>query len=104
MTRIVFDGLTMQAVGHAGYAAMGQDVVCAGMSTLFVTTAEMILAMDEDGLVADKVIRLDPGNVCMGLMPTEAGRDKAEWLFQTLETGCRILAESYPEYVSIETA
>lgn len=104
MTRIVFDGLTMQAVGHAGYGAFGQDVVCAGMSTLFVTAAEMILDMEEGGLVADKVLRLEPGNVCMGVRPAEAGREKAEWLFRTLETGCRILAESYPDNVCIETA
>lgn len=34
--------------GHAGYADMGQDIVCAGVSVLFINTANSIEQLTED--------------------------------------------------------
>ena len=38
----------VQAIGHAGYAAHGQDIVCAAVSILFINTLNAIETFTED--------------------------------------------------------
>ena len=105
MTQIRFDGMRMTAKGHAGSGPFGSDVVCAGMSTLFVTVAEVILEMRDDGkLQRDPEVQLCPGDVILGMEPTTAGMDKAQNLWDFLLTGCQMIADSYPQYVVITEA
>lgn len=105
MVSIRFEGMSMEAKGHAGYAPMGADVVCAGMSTLFMTAAEMIRDMERRGMLAKKpMIRLEPGNVALTMEPWEDTQERAQAIWDYLETGCAIMAESYPPNVCIFVA
>ena len=44
-------GITIK--GHAGYAPLGQDIVCAGVSTLAQTLIASIEALTEDAIQYD---------------------------------------------------
>lgn len=105
MTEITFDGLRMRAKGHAGFAKYGEDVVCAGLSTLFVTVEEIIIEMRDEGLLAEEPeVQLCSGDVVLAMEPREKGRYKAETLWEFLRTGVKLLAERYPQYVVITSA
>ncbi len=84
--------------GHAGYAAAGQDIVCAGVSAIALTTVlglQSILELECDGVQQDGklVCRLPemPGSV----------REKADLLLATMLVGLQALKESYADYVRI---
>lgn len=104
MTQITFDGYRMTAKGHAGAGPWGSDVVCAGLSTLFTTAAEMLLEMRETDAVADMDVQLCQGDVVLSMAPTESGRERADAVWDFLHTGCLLLAESYPQNVVITAA
>ena len=36
--------------GHSGYAPMGHDIVCASVSTLVITSVNMIIRLDKDAI------------------------------------------------------
>ena len=95
----------MEATGHAGYAEKGKDIVCAGVSALLFTVEDCLNQMYTwDKLVQVPQIQLEPGDVKMECEPTLAAQGEAELLFRFLETGCRLLAEEYPEYIQVATA
>lgn len=77
-------GKSVKITGHANYAEVGKDIVCAAISTLFCT---MLLApgiagtRDEEGMHA----------VC--LIPASAE------VFGIFAKGMAIVAEQYPTYV-----
>lgn len=89
------------AKGHAGYRPYGQDIVCAGVSALLATAAEMLLRLEEHGEVRmTEPIQLEPGDV---RLTWEALGDstKANMLWETLETGLRLMEANYGQYVVI---
>ena len=105
MTQITFAGMAMTAKGHAGWGQYGQDVVCAGMSTLFAAVAECMIAMEADGMLEGHAdILLQPGNVRLVMQPKARGREKAEAIWEVLTTGCQMLANSYPQNIVMTAA
>ena len=105
MINIRFDGLSMEATGHAGYAEKGKDIVCAAASALFYAAAECLSQMGSwEKMVECPVILMRPGYVKLACEPRTTSQEEAELLFNFLETGCRLLAEEYPEYISVVTA
>lgn len=77
--------------GHAGVAPLGQDLVCAGLSTLTVTLAEFLAETDK----GSSMIR-DDGYARFAI-PEAFERDTA-----LAVCGFRWLAKEFPQYVSIE--
>ena len=74
----------MELIGHAGFAQLGKDPVCAGASVLAMTTVQCVKTMEEAGQLRKKahiVIRL----------------------FRVAETGMRLLTEAYPGYITIRS-
>ena len=59
MTKVVFfedgDGRLcgFEAAGHAGYADAGEDIVCAGISTLVINTINSIEVLTDTEILAD---------------------------------------------------
>ena len=95
------DGLDMQAVGHAGQAPRGQDLVCAGVSALlygFVAYLETLppIATAEAGAhltcsQGDGVLRVSTRGL--------GGADILGWW--VTEAGLRLIAEAYPACVTL---
>lgn len=106
MTKVIFvenglglEGFTCQ--GHAGYAAAGEDIVCAAVSILTTTCANAletvagvspkITAREKDAYLA---LRLPQG------LPPEKQHD-AQILLLALRQGLEDLQEAYPKYIHL---
>lgn len=95
----------MTASGHAGFAQTGQDIVCAGVSALAFTAAEYLMQMQTwDKLEGDPVILLEPGEIRLECEPKITAEEEAEHVFRMLEIGCRLIAKSYPNNVTVADA
>ena len=98
MIRICFaaegDRLRLHIRGHAGYAARGQDIICAGVSMLAQTLALTL----EDTPGADARTHTEAGELTLTCADTPRTRE----LFRMCRIGYGALAEGYGEWVSLE--
>lgn len=101
MIEIHFNGLKVTASGHAGFAPRGQDIVCAGVSTLLAAAAETAARMRRDGLLEECTVRLEPGDAEIAMKPTPEGSAKAEAVMEMLRAGAELLEDGYGQYVVI---
>lgn len=79
-TKIIFQG-------HAGYAPKGQDIVCAGVSTLYMTFQASTEAKET---VMGNIRMLEAEPVY-----------KNRVTFRAIKTGLEILATKHSEYIKI---
>lgn len=87
------DGITV--AGHAGYAPPGQDIVCAGISTL---TQSLIKSIED--LTADRIeYEISPGAVDIRYGNLS---EKSRTLVDSFFIGVCGVAEAYPENVTIK--
>ena len=86
--------LTLHIRGHAGYAARGQDIVCAGVSMLAQTLALTL----EDTPGADARTHTEAGELTLSCAETPQTRE----LFRMCRIGFGALAERYGAWVSLE--
>ena len=95
--------LSMELRGHAGFAALGKDPVCAGASVLAMTAAQCVKSMEEAGRLQKKAhILIRSGRVLVTAKPREEFRNEAKHLFWVGETGMRLLSEAYPGYIQVK--
>lgn len=104
MIELHFDGLKVTACGHAGFAPRGQDIVCAGVSTLLAAAAETAARMRRCGLLEECTVRLEPGDAEIAMKPTPEGKAKAEAVMEMLRAGAELLEEMYGQYVVMTRA
>ena len=94
MITVTTDQARIVVSGHAGYAPLGQDIVCAAISTL---TQTLIQAIQE--LTADTIqYRISPGGV--DIQHGDLSAD-AQLLVDSFFVGCRMVADAYPDYVRV---
>ena len=89
-----------QVSGHAGYAAHGQDIVCAAASFLAITVVNSL----ELQLGAAGTVKSDDGYLYYRLPQglTDAQMATAQIILKTLVTGFQNLKDEYPKYISIQ--
>ncbi len=78
-----------QVAGHAGFANIGNDIVCAGISALYITITNKLLALGRTFERDGGYFVLDPTEqeiVCLEL----------------LHEGVASIAEQYPDNVKVE--
>ncbi len=92
----------VSCMGHSGYAERGEDIVCAGVSSL-VQTAVLGLLMvakvnvdltrdDEDGYLKAKL----PNSL------TEAEQHDCQVILNTMLCGLSDLRETYSDFINLE--
>lgn len=96
MTKISYiekdgDEFIVECKGHAGFAEAGNDIVCAGISTL-VQTLVAYLPEVTDTFNA----RIDKGDVFI----TAKGRD-AFICYKMMMEGLRLMESGFPQYLQI---
>ena len=92
--------LSMDVKGHAGFAELGRDPVCAGASVLAMTVASCIRGMEkEDKLQKKAHVVVRNGHVKVTAMPKPAFYGEALHTFFFGETGMQMLSEAYPGHV-----
>ena len=64
---------SISAIGHAGYAGFGHDIVCAAFSTMLITTINGILEIDKDAISYTdsndlKIVNIKKDNITNSLL------------------------------------
>ena len=94
--------MSLHVTGHAGFASMGQDIVCAAASILVYTAGELALDMERRGqLRCPPVVKLRPGDAQVFFTPDGAGRQRAETGLETVGYGFALLAKKYPRWIRV---
>lgn len=86
--------------GHAGFAASGQDIICAGVSALSIAAVNGL----EHFLSVPPQVREKDGFLSCSLNSASAEEvDRAQWILGTLKMGIEGIQEAYGQkYVMIE--
>ena len=87
----------MEIFGHAGFAPAGEDLVCAGASTLMM--ALINTATDDPDLQTSIFMSRENALVQVSSNPTEDKEDKCGAVYDTVFRGYQALEESYPDHV-----
>ena len=102
-------GLEIFAEGHAGYAPVGQDIVCAGVSALLYGVVAYLretlpIATAEDSHPEGRAplweVSEGDGRRWVRTHGSD-GRDKAA--LAPIEAGLRLIAACYPHHVTLDT-
>lgn len=93
--------MQIMALGHAGYAPAGQDVVCAAATMLLYTLAGNLrkLHRNDPKRYYGTRIRLTPGFAVVEARARYDARITTMLIFDAIANGFRMLAKSYPQYV-----
>ena len=89
-----------KAMGHAGFAAKGYDIVCAAVTVLLRTAMQVLDQTDGVTIQADATER-----GMLSFTVTQAALDKTERLICTadfLERGLQSLQSEYPQFVRLQ--
>lgn len=80
--------------GHAGYAAHGQDIVCAAVSTITQVFLASVEELTTDNLKSD----IRAGNAVI-----EYGNlsERAQVLMDSFFIGVQMIADEYPQHVKL---
>ena len=96
--------LSMEVIGHTGFAEAGKDPVCAGASVLAMTAAQCVKSMEEAGRLKKKAhIVIRNGRVLVTAKPKPEYLQEIRHLFWVAETGMQLLTEAYPDNIEIRS-
>lgn len=90
----------MNVRGHAGYDRVGRDIVCAAVSVLAFTAANLASQYEEAG--AEVYVRISDGDVCVEVRCEE--RELYELCIRQMnvvELGFALLAEQHPQFIRL---
>ena len=85
--------LRLEAAGHAGYAPAGQDIVCAGASTLMQALVSLLAGEER----AHSDAWDEPGGPRLAVTAEAPADPWVEGAFALAKEGLAMLAERYPE-------
>ena len=86
--------------GHAGYAAAGQDIVCAAISAILQTAVLGIT----DRLGLDVAFTMEEGEMTLHLLDplSKAQKNNADLILDTMRLGLKSLAMAQSECIQIQ--
>ncbi len=92
--------LSCEAQGHSGYAPEGSDIVCAAVSVLLRTTAQVLLEAFGNAVKIDSSCR----GVFKFSVKEEISKDSCQLIYAAdfLRSGFNSLQAEYPEYISVQ--
>ena len=103
MIKGVFSGTSLELKGHAGSAPYGQDLVCAGVSTLVYALAQRLTELDRQGaLELPPKLRLEPGDAVISATAKKEFEPEVQGDFCLIFSGLKLLEKNYPEMVQVE--
>ena len=96
--------LSLRLEGHAGYAEVGKDIVCASASILAYTVAQIVDIKAHGGCLKEPaVIRLKSGDTEVACVPKDGAYDALWDAYDFARLGYFLLAHNYPQYVELIT-
>jgi len=96
MTKVTYhpDEFNLRVEGHAGAGKPGEDIVCAGISTLGFT---LVAAADEFNM--HLYLNEADGVMDVRCYPSEETEERCRTVFDTLALGYELLAAKYPDNI-----
>lgn len=95
--------LILTVKGHSGQDDTGHDIICASVSILTYTIAQVVHDMYCNGRLKKRpTIRLDSGDAVVTCKPNKAYYDDALLSFSTVQSGYYLLAKNYPQNVDLK--
>ena len=92
MIKIYLSDSIIRISGHAGYADMGKDIVCAGVTALVQTLIKSI-----EDLTTDKIkYEILPGKACIKFRNLSK---ETKLLINSFFKGAELIADEFPGYV-----
>ena len=95
MIRVIKRENGITVTGHANYDEYGKDIVCASVSTLFLSLIDSIANLTE----AECDVEIDSG---YGKIEFSKHTEQSKLLVDSFMIGVDIVREEFPEYVSLE--
>jgi len=96
--------LEMRVQGHAGFAEIGKDPVCAGASVLAMAAAQCIDWMGgHDCMEEPPKIHVAGGNVRVTCRPKEDYFPQVFTVMEVAQVGMLLLEGAYPEHAAVKT-
>lgn len=96
--------LSLRLLGHAGYAEIGKDIVCASASILAYTVAQFVSEAERQGdLESLPTIKLEAGDIHISCEPCRDNWKLLQNVFLFAKMGYIVLSNNYPQYVEIIT-
>ena len=94
--------LSLRLEGHAGYAEIGKDIVCASASILAYTVAQYVMEAEHNGdLVSPAEIKLESGDTVISCEPSNNISLGMQNMFLFAKMGYALLEHNYPQYVRL---
>ena len=109
MTTVTYKGsgevFELTAEGHANYAEIGKDIVCASVSILAYQLGQIVTdAYKCRKLKSKPKVILEEGNVRIKCVPFKEFAGEMAYAFYFSFIGFSLLARNYPENVEIQCA
>lgn len=103
MTKVTFSSrgdmlLSVDLLGHAGYAEEGEDIVCAAISSAVMLTHALLF--DVQKFPVDTLIE-DEGAHIRITLPQGAGMTRGQDALNALRLHLTELEQTYPEFLSV---
>ncbi len=96
-------GRTLLTVeGHSGFDSRGNDIVCAGVSTLVGAFLNTVLDEESNGRLSLQRNIIRDGYLYLEIEKFDFSRERTEGIVDGFMTGFMMLAETYPEHVVME--
>ncbi|MBE5035820.1 ribosomal-processing cysteine protease Prp [Gallibacter intestinalis] len=89
----------VQIRGHAGYAPIGEDIVCSGVTALYQTTVGYIADVMNEPLTVKESKQTNEYTLL-----TKDLSDEAKVLVGAFLYGLKLIEEEFPNHITIEQA
>lgn len=102
MTKVTFSSqggklLSVDILGHAGYAAEGEDIVCAAISSAVMLTT--VLLDDVQHVPVDSTADEEDTHIHIALL--EGGVERGQEALQALRLYLSVLEQNYPDFLNV---
>ncbi|MBO7357202.1 MAG: ribosomal-processing cysteine protease Prp [Lachnospiraceae bacterium] len=91
--------IVLEIKGHANYGEEGKDIVCAGVSTLFYTLANVL--EDNKKMLKTLNYEMEKGEGTLLVTPKEEYQGNVQVMLLTVLTGFNLMASNYPHNVKL---
>ena len=103
MTKVTFSSqgaklLSVDILGHAGYAEEGEDIVCAAISSAVMLTHALLF--DVQHIPVDKLIE-DEGAHIRSTLPEGLGMERGQDARMALKLNFTELEQNYPDFLNV---
>lgn len=96
--------IVLRIEGHAGHSDVGKDIICASASILAYTVGQMVSDFHKKGMLQKKpTVTLKSGKAVITAKPTSEAYDEVLHTYYVANTGYKLLAHNYPQYVKLTT-